>query len=59
VHWFGDLKNVAKSKGKSGDGAVFAKRVKRLLRDAMRLCGQRSTLEITKYERLADTSNNA
>jgi hypothetical protein len=37
---------------KSDDWPVFAKRLKRILRDAMRLHGRRSTLEVTKYERL-------
>ena len=59
VHLLGDLKKVAKYGDKSDDWPTFAKRLKRILRDAMRLVatsattrGRRQTLEITKYERL-------
>jgi hypothetical protein len=52
VHLLRDLKKVAKSGDKSGDWPTFAKRLKRMLRDAMRLRGNRQTLENAKYERL-------
>ena len=59
AHLLGDMKKVAKYKDKSGDWPVFAKRLKWILRDAMRLRGRRLslqqrnlTLENTKYERL-------
>ena len=32
--------------------------MKRIIRDAMRLCGKRKTLEITKYKRLCQTIEN-
>ena len=37
---------------------MFSKRLKRILRGAMRLSGKRKTLEITKYERLRQTIEN-
>ena len=52
VHLLRDLKKVAKSGDKSGDWPTFAKRLKRMLRDAIRLSGKRQTLEKVKYERL-------
>ena len=52
VHLLGDMKKVAKYKDKSKDWPVFAKRLKRILRDAMRLRGKRQTLEKAKYDRL-------
>jgi hypothetical protein len=52
VHLLGNLKKVAKYGDKSEDWPTFSKRLKRILRDAIRLCGRRSTLEKTKYEQL-------
>ena len=52
MHLLGDMKKVAKYKDKSGDWPEFAKRLKRILRDAMRLRGKRSTLKDTEYKRL-------
>lgn len=57
-HLLGDLKKVAKYKDKSGDWPEFSKRLKRILRDAMRLRGKRSTLKNTKYERLCEGIEN-
>jgi len=54
AHLLGDLKKVAKYKDKSKDWPTFSKRLKRLLRDAMRLCGKRQTLPKAKYERLCE-----
>jgi transposase len=54
VHLLGDLKKVAKYGDKSDDWPVFAKRLKRILRDAMRLSGKRQTLKKAKYERLCE-----
>jgi len=51
VLMLGDMKKVAKYKDKSGDWPVFAKRLKRILRD-LSLQQRHSTLENTKYERL-------
>ena len=53
-HLLGDMKKVAKYKDKSGDWPDFSKRLKRILRDAMRLRGRRSTLKNTNYERLCE-----
>jgi transposase-like protein len=52
AHLLGDLKKVTKYKDKSGDWATFSKQLKRLLRDAMRLCGRRDSISVTKYESL-------
>ena len=52
AHLLGDLKKVAKYKDKSGDWPTFAKLLKRVLRDAMRLRGKRSSLATPDYERL-------
>jgi transposase len=51
VHLLGDMKKVEKYKDKTKDWRAFSKRLKRLLRDAMRLCGRRSSLEKATYER--------
>jgi hypothetical protein len=51
VHLLGDMKKVEKYKDKSADWRAFSKRLKRLLRDAMRLCGKRSSLGKATYER--------
>jgi hypothetical protein len=55
AHLLGDLKKVAKYKDKSGDWPAFAKLLKRILRDAIRLRGKRSTLATHDYERLCAT----
>ena len=52
AHLLGDMKKVAKYKDKSKDWPTFSKRLKRILRDAMRLCGKRRTLKKAKCERL-------
>jgi len=52
AHLLGDLKKVAKYKDKSKDWPIFSKRLKRILRDAMRLRGRCQTLEKGKYEQL-------
>ena len=52
VHLLGNLKKVAKYGDKSKDCPTFAKRLKRILRDAMRLRGKRQALKKAKYERL-------
>jgi transposase len=52
AHLLGDMKKVAKYKDKSKDWLIFSKRLKRILRDAMRLCGKRQTLKKAKYERM-------
>ena len=46
------MKKVAKYKDTSGDWKTFAKRLKRLLRDAMRLRGRRDQYSASKYESL-------
>jgi len=46
------MHNVKKRKDSSGDWDMFSKRLKRLLRDAMRLCGRRKSLAVSKYESL-------
>jgi transposase len=51
VHLLGDMKKVEKYKDKNADWRAFSNRLKRLLRDAMRLCGQRSSLDKATYER--------
>jgi hypothetical protein len=45
------MKKVAKYKDTSEDWKDFSKRLKRLLRDAMRLRGQRASLDKAMYER--------
>jgi hypothetical protein len=52
VHLFRELKAVEKYKDKSGDWRLFSKQLKRIFRDAMRLCGRRPNMEPAKYERL-------
>ena len=52
THLLGDMKKVAKYKDTSGDWKTFSKRLKRLLRDAMRLRGRRDTMTAKKYESL-------
>jgi transposase len=54
VHLLGNLKKVAKYGDKSKDWSIFSKRLKRMLRDAMRLRGNRQTLKKAKYERLCE-----
>lgn len=49
AHLLGDLKKVAKYKDKSGDWAEFSKRLKRIVRDGLRLRGARSRLAERKY----------
>jgi hypothetical protein len=51
VHLLGDMKKVEKYKDKTKDWRAFSNRLKRLLRDAMRLCGRRSSLEKATCER--------
>jgi len=51
-HLLRDMVNVKKRKDSSGDWKTFSKRLKRLLRDAMRLCGRRKELAVAKYESL-------
>jgi transposase len=51
-HLLGDLKKVAKYKDKSGDWTTFSKRLKRIVRDAMRLRGRRESLPVSEYEGL-------
>jgi hypothetical protein len=56
VHLLRDLKSVTKkhkdgNKDKDDDWDVFSKRLKRILRDAIRLCGKRSKLETEVLER--------
>lgn len=48
-HLLGDLKKVAKYKDKSGDWSAFSKRLKRLLRDGMRLRGRKSVMKTQEY----------
>jgi hypothetical protein len=57
VHLLRDLKSVTKkykdgNKDKDNDWDVFSKRLKRILRNAIRLCGKRSKLETEVLERL-------
>jgi len=52
AHLLGDMKKVAKYKDTSGDWKEFAKRLKRLLRDAMRLRARRNSMTAEKYESL-------
>jgi len=52
THLLGDMKKVAKYKDTSGDWKEFAKRLKRLLRDAMRLRARRKQCSALKYESL-------
>jgi transposase len=52
AHLLRDMHNVKKRKDSSGDWVAFSKRLKRLLRDAMRLCGRREALSVAKYESL-------
>jgi transposase-like protein len=51
AHLLSDMKKVAKYKDTSEDWKEFSKRLKRLLRDAMRLRGQRASLDKAMYER--------
>ena len=52
AHLLNDMKKVSKYKDTSGDWKEFAKRLKRLLRDAMRLRGRRDTMTAEKYASL-------
>jgi transposase-like protein len=57
VHLLRELKTVTKkwkneNKNPHDDWAIFLKRLKRILRDAIRLCGKRSKLETPVVERL-------
>jgi hypothetical protein len=52
------MKKVAKYKDTSGDWDAFSKRLKRLLRDAMRLCGRRDSLTKEKYASLRSGIEN-
>ena len=52
AHLLGDMKKVAKYKDTSEDWKTFSKRLKRLLRDAMRLRGRRKQYSALKYESL-------
>jgi len=52
AHLLGDLKKVEKYKDKGGDWPTFSKRLKRLLRDAMRLRGRRDSIPPSEYEGL-------
>jgi len=52
AHLLGDLKKVAKYKDTSDDWKEFSKRLKRLLRDAMRLRGRRDSMTAEKYASL-------
>jgi transposase-like protein len=61
VHLLRDLKYVTKKykngnkdqdKNKDNDWDIFSKRLKRILRDAIRLCGKRSNLKTEVLERL-------
>jgi hypothetical protein len=58
VHLLGELKKVAKYKDTSGDWDAFTKRLKSLLRDAMRLCGRRESLAKEKYASLRNGIEN-
>jgi hypothetical protein len=49
AHLLNDMKKVAKYKDTSGDWQEFSKRLKRLLRDAMRLRGRRDSMSAEKY----------
>jgi transposase len=51
-HLLRDMHNVKKRKDSSGDWDAFSKRLKRLLRDAMRLRGRREELAAEKYASL-------
>ena len=51
-HLLGDMKKVEKYKDKSGDWATFSKRLKRILRDGMRLRGRRDSMTPSVYEGL-------
>ena len=52
VHLLTDMKKVSKYKDTSEDWKTFSKRLKRLLRDAMRLRGRRDTMTAEKYASL-------
>jgi hypothetical protein len=52
AHLLNDLKKVAKYKDTSKDWKTFSKRLKRLLRDAMRLRGRRDSMTAEKYASL-------
>ena len=51
VHLLGELKKVAMYKDSSGDWAAFSKKLKRLLRDAIRLWKRREQLDKQLYAR--------
>ncbi|MDR2641601.1 MAG: hypothetical protein LBC74_02280 [Planctomycetaceae bacterium] len=52
MHLLRELKNVTKYKNKTGDWCEFSKKLKRILRDGIRLCGKRSELAATTFEQL-------
>jgi transposase len=52
VHLLRDMHNVTKRKDASGDWGKFSKRLKRLLRDAVRLRGRKPEVAPLEYERL-------
>ena len=52
AHLLNDMKKVSKYKDTSEDWKEFSTRLKRLLRDAMRLRGRRDTMTAEKYESL-------
>ena len=52
VHLLNDMKKVSKYKDTSGDWKEFSKRLKRLLRDAMRLRGRRDSMTAERYASL-------
>ena len=54
AHLLNELKKVTKYKDTSGDWKEFSKRLKRLLRDAMRLRGRRDSMKATKYAALRE-----
>jgi hypothetical protein len=58
VHLLRELKNIKKYKDTSGDWQKFAKKLKRLLRDAMRLRGPRDQHTALKYESLCKRIEN-
>ncbi|MDR2440978.1 MAG: IS66 family transposase [Planctomycetaceae bacterium] len=52
VHLLRELKKVTKYSDKSVHWLLFSKRLKRILRDARRLCGEREKMPESDYERL-------
>jgi len=50
AHLLGDLKKGGKYKDTSGDWTTFSKRLKRIVRDAMRLRGRRDSIPASEYE---------